>query len=147
MSRKSNSDVEKNLVDFDGTGKYSDPELDMGAHIVPTALTFFTSDKLGKAYENDLFVASATGNIFRFELSDDRTELDLRGDLGDKLADNFNQLGDTVFASGVGIITDLEVGPDGYLYGTTYGENGSIFRLSAANIFDNEDILDIIKNP
>src|SRR5215204_834085 len=47
---------EKDLVDFAGNGKYSDPELDLSNHIAPTAITFLHSDRLGKRYENQMFV-------------------------------------------------------------------------------------------
>ena len=63
-------------------------------------------------------------------MQDGRTELELAGDLEDEVADDFNEGQSTIVASGLGIITDLEVGPDGNLYGTSFDTDGSIFRLS-----------------
>ena len=63
---------EDELVDFNGNGKYSDPELDIGLHMVPTAIVFLNSDAFGEEYENDMFVASYRGTIYHFDL--DETE-------------------------------------------------------------------------
>ena len=42
----------------------------------PTAVKFLNSDKLGKGYENDMFVGDFNnGYIYHFELNEDRTEL------------------------------------------------------------------------
>jgi aldose sugar dehydrogenase len=42
------------LVDFEGTGKYSDPEFKSIQSVGPTALKFLNSDKLGTQYVNDI---------------------------------------------------------------------------------------------
>jgi glucose/arabinose dehydrogenase len=119
------------LTDFDGRGKYSDPELDLGQHIAPTAITFLYSNKLGKKYENDMFMGNTGGRIFHFNLSEDRTKLFLEGPLADEIADDLEELeeGKIIFGEYFGVITDLEVGPDGYLYVLNYEENGSIFKI------------------
>jgi glucose/arabinose dehydrogenase len=119
----------RDLVDFDGKGKYSPPELDLGVHIAPTAVVFFHSDKFGKDYEDDMFIGTFGGKIFHFNLTENRKELDLTGDLADKISEGFEDLQEVTFMDGLGIITDLEVGPDGYLYGTSYGKLGKIFRI------------------
>jgi aldose sugar dehydrogenase len=129
---KDNFDVEDDLEDFDGKGKYSDPEFSWQGGTAPTAIIFFHSDKLGREFENDIFVGSATGNIYNFDLTEDRTQLDLQADLDDKIADSFEESESAIVASNLGIITDLEVGLDGYLYGISYGEEGKIFRIIPA---------------
>jgi len=120
---------EKDLVDFAGNGKYSDPELDLGSHIAPTAITFLHSDRLGKRYENQMFVGTTGGTIFNFQLNEDRTGLVLTGPLEDKISEDTDDLEDVTFAEVFETITDLEVGPDGYLYGILYAKNGTIFRI------------------
>src|SRR5215204_6177612 len=120
---------EKDLVDFAGNGKYSDPELDLGIHIAPTAITFLHSDSLGKRYENQMFVGTTGGTIFNFQLNGDRRELLLTGPLEDKISEGTDDLEDVTFAEVHETITDLEVGRDGYLYGTSYAKNGTIFRI------------------
>jgi glucose/arabinose dehydrogenase len=109
------------LVDFDGRGKYSSPEFTWGKMPVATSgAVFFHSDRLGKQYENDLFVGEfVNGIIFDFNLSEDRTQLsfDNNGPLKDKVADNPQELEDIIFGHGFGGITDIRIGPyDGYMY-------------------------------
>ena len=104
------------LVDFNGQGKYSDPEFIWIYIAGPTALTFLNSDKLGKEYENDMFVGDVhTGSVYRFDLAEDRETLAFDG-LHDKIGNNLDELKTALFGQGFGAITDLEVGPDGYLY-------------------------------
>jgi glucose/arabinose dehydrogenase len=133
---KQNFDAEEDLVDFDGMGIYSDPELSWQSGTVPTAILFFHSDRLGSDWENDIFIGTATGNLHHFDLQDGRSELELEGDLEDKVADEFEEGQNTIVASELGIITDLDVGPDGYLYGTSFDRNGSIFRLYPTNVVE-----------
>jgi glucose/arabinose dehydrogenase len=133
---KDNFDAEEDLVDFDGMGIYSDPEFSWEGGTVPTAILFFHSDRLGSDLENDIFIGTATGNLHHFDLQDGRTELELEGDLEDEVADDFEEGRSTIAASELGIITDLDVGPDGYLYGTSFDRNGSIFRLYPTNIIE-----------
>jgi glucose/arabinose dehydrogenase len=94
-------------------------------------MIFLNSDKLGKKYENDLFVGSFNfGMIFHFDLNSNRTELDLKGLLNDKIADSNEELEDIIFSRGLGGITDIEVGPDGYLYVlSNYVNKATIFRI------------------
>jgi aldose sugar dehydrogenase len=134
-SRFENAEFDpENLVEFNGNGKYKDPELDLGEHLAPTALTFFNSKEFGHEFENQLLVAGAKGTIFRFDLKEDRTELILEGPLEDKIVDGDKELADVTFAEGLGTITDMEVGPDGYLYLINYEEDGSLFKIVPSDI-------------
>jgi aldose sugar dehydrogenase len=121
-----------NLENFGGHGNYSDPELTWERSIGPTSITFLDSDRLGKDLENDLFVANVEGQIYHFELSANRTQLELGGPLSDKIAQNPDEMQTSTFGSQFGIITDMEVGPDGFLYVLTGVRNveGKIYRLS-----------------
>jgi glucose/arabinose dehydrogenase len=81
-----------------------------------TAVTFLTSDKLGKIYKNDMFVTDVNkGKIYHFKLNQNKTEL-LKSPLGDKVVENDMELKNLIFAGDFSLITDLEVGPNGYLY-------------------------------
>jgi glucose/arabinose dehydrogenase len=122
----------KDLVDFEGKGKYSDPEFIWKEPIGVTAIKFLNSDKLGEKYEDDLFVGSAhLGTIFHFDLNQNRTGLNLTGSLKDKIADNIGEAQNITFSKGLGPITDIEVGPDGYLYVlSNYLNKGTIFRIA-----------------
>jgi len=125
------SSPKEGLEDFGGRGKYSSPEFAWKFPIGITAAKFLTSDKLGKKYQNDLFVASFTlGKIFHFDLNKDRKGLKLSGSLNDNIADNNKELNDIIFAQGVGAITDIDIGPDGYMYVlSNYMGKPTIFRI------------------
>jgi glucose/arabinose dehydrogenase len=121
----------ESLEDFNGKGKYSEPEYEWSETVGPTALKFLNSDKLGKQYENDLFVGDFNnGNIYHFALNKERTKLifddALEGRLNEKIifAKGFSQ----TTSGPYGGITDMKVGPDGYLYIASYGQ-GKIFRI------------------
>ena len=98
----------------------------------PTALRFFSSDKLGEKYKNDIFVGDIKyGNIYHFKLNKDRTGFILNGALADKVASGEDGTEQIEFAEGFGGITDLEIGPDGYLYVLIYdSDDGRIYRIS-----------------
>lgn len=105
------------LVNFDGKGKYSEPDFVSNETLGITAIRFLDSNKLGKNYENDVFVGDFNnGNIYHFDLNSNRTGLLLDGRLADKIANTRDELQDVIFAHGFGAILDIEVGPDGYLY-------------------------------
>jgi aldose sugar dehydrogenase len=122
--------TELELVNYQGRGNYSDPEFVWTDTVGPTAIKFLHSDRLGKQYENDAFVSDITqGNIYRFDLDANRTQLVLEDVLADKIANNATENKDIIFGEGFGGITDLEVGPyDGYLYIVSLG-HGAIYRI------------------
>ncbi len=119
------------LEAFNGKGVYRDPEFDWVETVAPTSVLFFNSDKLGKDYENDLFIGSVhNGTIYHFDLTKNRTNLDLKGPLADKIANTPEELEGVRFAKDMGLITDLEKGPDGYLYVLSFlKHDGTIFRI------------------
>ena len=124
------SNPSPNLVDFAGKGKYSPPEFTWLKPVAPTALTFLNSVKLGKQYQNDMFVGDyKNGDLYHFKLDQARTGLVLNGTLANKISDTPQDSQPLIFASGFdGGITDLQVGPDdGYLYVLTFA--GSIYRI------------------
>ena len=127
-----NSNPSSNLVDFGGKGKYRAPEFIWFKPVAPTALKFFDSEKLGKLYQNNMFVGDIkNGNLYNFKLNQDRTGLVLNDTtLSNKISNTPQDSQPLIFASGFeGGITDLQVGPeDGYLYVLTFA--GSIYRIA-----------------
>jgi aldose sugar dehydrogenase len=117
-----------------GGGKYSNPAFVWITPIAPTAIRFMHSDVLGERYVNDAFVASFnTGYIFHFELNSDRTGFVLNGSLSDRVAEDFSEAEELAFAKNFGRITDMAIGPDGYLYVLTiHGVEGAIYRIVPA---------------
>ena len=118
------------LIDFGGKGKYSTPEFIWNQTVGVTSIKFLDSDKLGKDYQNDMFVGNIhNGNLYHFDLSEDRNQLILDGPLKDRIANNQDELQKAILGHGFNGITDIEVGPDGYLYVLSYA--GQIFRISS----------------
>jgi glucose/arabinose dehydrogenase len=124
----------KDLFNFDGKGDYSPPELTWIPPVAPTAIKFFNSDELGDRYRNDMFVADAnTGSVYHFDLNEDRTELVLPGPLNDRIANSIEEMKDVIFVNGLGRITDLDIGPDGYLYILSSENDGAVlYKVSRA---------------
>lgn len=117
------------LVDFDGKGKYSDPEFSWVQTVGPTKIKFLNSDKLGEKYRNDILVSDIVhGRIYHFKLNENRDALILSGSLTDKVADTDIETSQVIFGSGFGGITDMDVGPDGLLYVLSFGK-GAIYKI------------------
>src|SRR6266571_8960190 len=68
-----------------------------------------------------------TGNLYFFTLTQNRDGLVLSDPLSDKVGNNLDELESVIFGHGFGTITDLQVGPDGYLYVLTFA--GNIYRI------------------
>jgi glucose/arabinose dehydrogenase len=124
---------EENLETFGGNGIYRDPEFIWRDTIAPTSILFIHTDNLGPKYKDNMFVGSVkNGTIFNFPLDQNRTHLVLTGPLADKTADNNQETGSVTFGKYFGIITDLEIGPDGNLYVlSNYKHDGTVFKVSA----------------
>jgi aldose sugar dehydrogenase len=127
------ADVEEDLENFGGTGVYRDPEFAWQNTVGVTAIHFLNSTALGEQYANDMFVADINnGRLYHFDLNQDRTGLLLEGVLEDKVADTVPELDSVIFGTGFRSISDIEVGPDGYLYILLYGP-GKIIRIAPAS--------------
>jgi glucose/arabinose dehydrogenase len=119
------------LVNFDGQGKYSEPKLVWGRPVGLSSLIFLNSDKLGTQYRNDILVGDVhNGRIYHFDLNNNRTELVLPNSLASKFIASHNAAGveKIIFGQSFGGVTDLTVGPDGYLYVVSIGQ-GKVFRI------------------
>jgi hypothetical protein len=93
-----------------------------------TALKFLNSAKLGSQYQNDIFVGDVnTGSLYHFKLNQQRDGLALTGVLADKVANTPDESQQAALGHRFGTITDLQVGPDGYLYVLTFA--GNIYRI------------------
>jgi aldose sugar dehydrogenase len=123
-----------NLVYF-GKGSYAEPKLSWITTIGITALKFLNSDKLGKQYQNNMFVGDINnGLLYRFMLNEARDDLSFDSGyventslLADREVNDPKENQPIVFGQGFGGISDIEVGPDGYLYILSY--TGSLFRI------------------
>jgi aldose sugar dehydrogenase len=146
------SNKSDNLVDFNGRGKYSSPEFTWDDTVGPSAIKFIKTPKLGSQYENDIFVSDIKfGRIYHFELNKNRTDLQLDGALSDRVANSSAELEPVIFGRDFNGISDLEIGPDGYLYVVSYGyvcppksgqviPQGTIYKISPKTALSNASI-------
>ena len=122
----------KELVTFEDRGHYEEPKLVWTKSTGLTAIIFLDSDRLGDQYRNDIFVGSVhNGHIYHFELNSQRNDIAVPQALTKRLIQNPINVGaeNVIFASGLGGVTDLTVGPDSYLYIVSISQ-GKIFRIS-----------------
>lgn len=96
--------------------EYSEPELATFRTLGLTALSFIDSEIYGEKYKNDMLVGDFhNGYLYLFELNSERNELILDS-LENKIAYDRNSLEGDVFGHGFGGVTDIEIGPDGFIY-------------------------------
>ncbi|MGB7961188.1 MAG: PQQ-dependent sugar dehydrogenase [Nitrososphaeraceae archaeon] len=126
---------ESDLVSFPGS-QYSDPVFSWAESRGVTDIEFFNSQQLGPAIENDIFVGDiTTGTLFFFKPNDGRTGMNLENDpmLSDLVANSDDEASPVTFGTDFTGITDIETGPDGYLYILTYDRGadglGSLYRI------------------
>lgn len=109
---------------------YSNPEFSWQKPVAPTAIEFGTKE-LGQ--EDKIFTVDCnTGNLYRFTLNSDRTGLVFESpELQDAVL-NIGEIGDEVIlGTGFGCSTDIERGPDGFLYVLSLSQ-GVIYRIMPA---------------
>ncbi len=86
------------LVTFNGKGEYSSPEYIWEKTIGVTSIKFLNSTALGKNYANDMFVGDyKNGNLYHFDLNNNRTQLIDRHGMINKEYDHNNE--DTIIHS------------------------------------------------
>jgi aldose sugar dehydrogenase len=135
---RNNNKTDNDLVNFPGS-IYADPVFSWKDQIGVTDIEFLNSSKLGDKYANNIFVGDINnGNLYYFEVNDRRTGLKFDNNnnnsnrhhigLTDFVADNKDELSAIVFGTGFGRITDIETGPDGFLYILSY-QDGKIYRI------------------
>ena len=139
---KSDITAEDKLVNFPNS-KYADPVFSwLPSHGV-TDIEFLNSSKLGDKYTNNIFVGDiglrTDGYLYYFEVNQERTGIKFdsgsnKAGLIDLVADNEEEMSAIALGTNFGGITDIETGPDGFLYVLTLdirsnGE-GKIYRIT-----------------
>ena len=132
---RTNMTVGNALNMFDGA-KYQDPVFSWYAPVGVTDIEFLNSTRLGDKYDDNIFVGDINyGNLYFFEVNEDRTGVTFQDPrLFDLVADPVkegekSELSPLILGQGFGRITDIETGPDGFLYILTY-EDGKIYRIT-----------------
>lgn len=106
---------------------YSNPEFSWERTVAPTGLSFV--DQNWDEYVNSLFVGDCEGNLYRFQLSDDRKSFVFQNpNLQDLILNESDSNDDIIFGKDFGCITDVEY-HDGSLYVISYLNNGAIYKI------------------
>jgi glucose/arabinose dehydrogenase len=129
-SSPKNFDVDE-MVTFDTNGEYDEPKMVWGSSTGLTSIIFLNTDKFGAEYKNDIFVGSVhSSRIYHFDLNNERDDLVIPPTIANRFIKNSPTHLDEnfVFADKFGGITDLTVGPDGYLYVVSIGQ-GKVYRI------------------
>ena len=123
---------------------YDDPKFTWEAPVAPTGLDFAKFQEIDK-YDNSLFVGDCnTGNIYNFELNENRDGFEFTSSfLQDKIINKNESMDEIIIGTGFGCVTDIERGPDGFLYIVSLSE-GTVFRiLPTVNTISQSDSEDI----
>ena len=126
---------------------YDDPKFTWEEPVAPTGLDFAKFQEIDK-YDNSLFVGDCnTGNIYNFELNENRDGFEFTSSfLQDKIINKNESMDEIIIGTGFGCVTDIERGPDGFLYIVSLSE-GTVFRiLPTVNTVSQSDSEDIISD-
>jgi aldose sugar dehydrogenase len=137
--------TEDQLVNFPNS-KYADPVFSWLPSIGITDIEFLNSSKLGDKYADNIFVGDigdlTNGYLYYFEVNEDRTGIKFDSNtrsssqtgLTDLVADNEQEMSAISLGTDFGGITDIETGPDGFLYILTLDREsdgeGKIYRIT-----------------
>ena len=138
--------TEDELVNFPNS-KYADPVFSWFTSLALgiTDIEFLNSSKLGDKYANNIFVGEigdlTYGILYYFEVNEVRTGIKFDSNssssqtgLTDLVADNEQEMSAISLGTDFGGITDIETGPDGFLYILTLDREsdgeGKIYRIT-----------------
>lgn len=111
---------------------YLDPQLSWRDPVALTDIEFMNTTKLGEKYYNMLLIGDYNqGNIYIVSLDNKRENIFLdksKKNLLDKVVDDDDEANSLLFGTGFGGISDIEIGPDGYLYVLSFKE-GKLYMI------------------
>ena len=119
---------------------YSDPEFSWEKVVAPVGINF-ANFKETNNYDNSLFVGDCNnGHLYKFELNENRDGFEFSdSNLQDNIINKNESMEEIIVGTGFRCITDIERGPDGFLYIVSHGEN-NIYRIkSIESLSVNED--------
>jgi glucose/arabinose dehydrogenase len=121
---------------------YDDPKFSWEKVVAPVGLSFGNFEETDK-YDNSLFVGDCSkGNLYKFELNQNRDGFEFSNpDLQDNLVDEGDSMDEIIIGTGFRCLTDIERGPDGFLYLVSHGER-TIYRILPIEALATEDKTD-----
>jgi len=108
---------------------YNDPEFSWVKPVAPVGINFGKFKETNN-YDNSLFVGDCNnGNLYKFELNQNRDGFEFSSpDLQDKVVNKNDSMEEIIVGTGFGCITDIERGPDDFLYLISHSDN-TIYRI------------------
>lgn len=112
---------------------YVDPIFSYLSPIGIAAIGFMNSHKFSPPVQGSALIGEANnGGIYMFQLNANRDDFILEGALADRVADNTTERNTNRVGTTWGIITDIQIGPDGYLYLVSLSQ-GKVTRIRPEN--------------
>lgn len=113
--------------------QYEDPKFTWYHTVAPTGIGFVDFAETDK-YNNSIFVGDCNhGRLYIFTMNQNRDGFVFSSlGLQDTVADSGDSLEEIILAEGLGCITNIRTGPDGYLYITSYSHD-TIYRVLPAS--------------
>jgi len=135
--------TESELADLPGYEDYvyEEPKFTWEKPVAPTGLEFAQFHEIDN-YDSSLFVGDCnTGNLYKFELNENRDGFEFTSPfLQDNVINKDEAMDEIIIGTGFGCVTDIERGPDGFLYIVSLSE-ATIFRiLPAANTINESEL-------
>ena len=108
---------------------YKDPEFSWEEVVSPVGINFGKFKETDN-YDNSVFVGDCNnGNLYKFELNQNRDGFEFSSsNLKDNLVNKGESMEEIIIGTGFRCITDIERGPDGFLYLISHGEK-NIYRI------------------
>ncbi len=108
---------------------YGDPKFTWEKVVAPTGITF-GKFKETESYNNSLFVGDCNnGNLYNLKLNPTRDGFEFSTtELQDNIVNEEESMKEILLGTGFGCITDIERGPDGFLYLISFNER-TIYRI------------------
>ena len=112
--------------------EYRDPEFTWYRPVAPTGIGF--ADFGAGEYDGSVFVGDCNhGRLYMFKMNQERDGFVFASPgLQDGVADEGDSLEEIVVAEGLGCVTNIRTGPDGYLYITSYSHD-TVYRILPAS--------------
>ncbi len=125
---------------------YKDPEFSWKQVVAPTGLSF-GNFKETRTHDDSLFVGDCNfGNLYKFTLNPARDGFEFADPgLQDNVLGDGDSMDEIILGTGFNCITDIERGPDGFLYIVSYGEK-TIHRILPADATDEKSEPDMPKS-
>jgi aldose sugar dehydrogenase len=125
------------LFELEGSS-YAAPVFSWKYPVAVTAIELVTSDALGDGSANTAWLGTVLSDVLlRYPLAGDGSGFELDGGLADGVDDNarkgdLGESADFVVGTGFGVVTDIGLAPDAFLYVSSIS-NGAVYRVGPAD--------------